>query len=698
MTRASDFGIRLRTIRAGNTETAEDQGWVEELELDLGPERQPRDQAALLLTVAAEIEHALMVQYLYAAYSIHDNFDDTARAGEARGIATRLIQIAREEMGHLISVQNLLHLIGAPVHFGRQHSPYASQLYPFRFKLEPVSKATLAKYVTAESPMTRPDEFDDDKWERVIEIAKEARTANDGQMVRHVGAIFEALIKLFEDPACGLKDADFTFNPVSLQARYDDWGYDPGRRGDTTRRVLVAEFTSQNAAVLRSSALEALKEISEQGEGFGISTDSHFQRFLEIYDDFDRLQKTGASIVRRLATNPSIGGGSTPEDIGSANLADALEASEMQRGVITNGRSRRWAMLFNLRYRLLLDFLAHYMRLDQSNYVSDGPSRGDRTPRGLLLIWAFDQMRHIKRIAEKLVTLPQKDPHDGTMAGPPFQLPFTLALPDIGAGRWRVHLDVVKASQILVTRMRDGTEPKDTDDPFLEDLAFWDAKVISILSALSAGNPVPDNAHPTEFRKVVQSLEEAVRGFSIDVHENFWTNRTRKDFVELHMFNRPIIASDPENDCRFTSEGSQLIGVLGRTMPRFRPLIPPERLSYIQGWIDRQAPDNAPAGQIGIAHERIPSPEDAPAVTAAGFAKSGLKFERDIAPMFRDIDRVLVKKFIGIDLNDPNDIRAHAGELVSRLEAGRLPYDANWPCEKIELFKHWIDNTTQDQE
>ena len=34
------------------------------------PPLEPRDEAVFLLQVAAEVEHALMAQYLYAAYSL----------------------------------------------------------------------------------------------------------------------------------------------------------------------------------------------------------------------------------------------------------------------------------------------------------------------------------------------------------------------------------------------------------------------------------------------------------------------------------------------------------------------------------------------------------------------------------------------------------------------------------------------------
>ncbi|MGH3611472.1 MAG: ferritin-like domain-containing protein, partial [Pseudonocardia sp.] len=97
------------------------------------PPLEPRDEAVFLLTAAAEIEHALMVQYLYAVYSIRvadPNRDELQR------VQSLLTQIAREEMGHLATVQNLLHLVGGPLNFNRESSPFASAIYPFRFTLE----------------------------------------------------------------------------------------------------------------------------------------------------------------------------------------------------------------------------------------------------------------------------------------------------------------------------------------------------------------------------------------------------------------------------------------------------------------------------------------------------------------------------------------------------------------------------------
>ena len=63
--------------------------------------------AVFLLHAAAEIEHSLLIQYLYAAYSIDEQSEqDVNNFGLSWKTTIRLV--AREEMAHLITVQNLL--------------------------------------------------------------------------------------------------------------------------------------------------------------------------------------------------------------------------------------------------------------------------------------------------------------------------------------------------------------------------------------------------------------------------------------------------------------------------------------------------------------------------------------------------------------------------------------------------------------
>ena len=101
--------------------------------IEVLPRLQPRDEAVFLLHTAAEIEHALMVQYLYAAWSLPA--DATGKVGRWR---REVLQVAREEMAHLAAVQNLLRFVGGPLNFDREDFPYRSELYPFPFRLEPL--------------------------------------------------------------------------------------------------------------------------------------------------------------------------------------------------------------------------------------------------------------------------------------------------------------------------------------------------------------------------------------------------------------------------------------------------------------------------------------------------------------------------------------------------------------------------------
>lgn len=100
-----------------------------------------RDYAIELLRIAAEAEHALMVQYLYTAASVEKP------TVEGTNYHRKFLNIAIEEMGHLTSLQNLLLLLGGrdALHMQRDVMRRASDRNPLPFVLEPLSLAALAK-------------------------------------------------------------------------------------------------------------------------------------------------------------------------------------------------------------------------------------------------------------------------------------------------------------------------------------------------------------------------------------------------------------------------------------------------------------------------------------------------------------------------------------------------------------------------
>src|SRR5438128_2627317 len=77
-------------------------------ELKLPPEFTWRGYTIFLLTIAAQIEHSLMVQYLFAGYSLGGpQVPEEHRDGVAAWRQI-VLGIAKEEMGHLVTVQNAL--------------------------------------------------------------------------------------------------------------------------------------------------------------------------------------------------------------------------------------------------------------------------------------------------------------------------------------------------------------------------------------------------------------------------------------------------------------------------------------------------------------------------------------------------------------------------------------------------------------
>jgi hypothetical protein len=61
----------------------------------------------------------------------------------------------------------------------------------------------------------------------------------------------------------------------------------------------------------------------------------------------------------------------------------------------------------------------------------------------------------------------------------------------------------------------------------------------------------------------------------------------------------------------------------------------------------------------------------------------------DIRSLFRPIDVESMEPFF--DLSSYDDVRAHAPEILLRLEEGTMPCDEPWPEEQIGRFRDWMD-------
>jgi hypothetical protein len=180
-------------------------------------------------------------------------------------------------------------------------------------------------------------------------------------------------------------------------------------------------------AATRQQALDALKRIAVQGEGQGIEPDSHYMRFRSIMKNF--LERRGRNGSWRPPTH------AVAEDplIRWPDVDDHAPGN-----AITHPLSEKWGNMFNLRYRMLLTYLSHSFQL-----ARDGT---EARLRGAVIHRVFAEMYNIKAIAGILVRLPLKDPPDRIRAGPPFQMPYTLAISMDPMDRWRLHLELLRGA------------------------------------------------------------------------------------------------------------------------------------------------------------------------------------------------------------------------------------------------------------
>jgi rubrerythrin len=424
----------------------------------------------VLLQMGASIEHALMVQYLYAAYSLRDDVEQARRWREI------LLLIAREEMGHLLTVQNILALLGGPINIDREDYPFDTPFQAFPFQLERLTHGSLACYCYAEMPVglekdpKRAAERDAIRADAEKHVRQQG--GNIGAEVKHVGELYHQIVKILGDRE---KIPDDCFVDAAFgQMSWDDWGR--SYRGEpapkTTTPGGATQTGSERAALFirkvttREQAILALAQLSEQGEGLvevddlmegsnilravrpyvkGIDIgpqDSHYGRLRAMYEEL-RNHRDANEFSWNVPLNPS---SDYSEDRPSAQGT----ASRIR---IESRRSRRWAGLFNVRYRMLLTWLLHALTLTRRH-----PPPATAHLRGQIIHRVFGEMYNMRVIAEILVKSPLKGDQDlkdpkSPRAGPPFQMPFRLTLPPNERDTWRIHKEAIATSLELCEKL-----------------------------------------------------------------------------------------------------------------------------------------------------------------------------------------------------------------------------------------------------
>lgn len=245
-----------------------------------------RDHVIGVLHTAAQIEHAVLIEYLYAAASLSDP--------DSSAVVT---SIAIEEMGHLLTVQNILLAIGAHPYLRRQDQSEEDPHNPFPFRLQPANRDVIACYVAAESP--QPSKLGIFERLELSEIKRVARAHIESTLMGHpgdvgphrLGILYDDLINLFSN-----SDAIQLCSGISMTCSYQASSDEAWAHAGDQRSLIVEQIGSVEHVV------KALRSVAAQGEGFEHAQNSHFHRFRALYRGMKRMRW----IPARLAYEPSV--------------------------------------------------------------------------------------------------------------------------------------------------------------------------------------------------------------------------------------------------------------------------------------------------------------------------------------------------------------------------------------------------------
>jgi hypothetical protein len=385
------------------------------------------EELLIALSEAAELEHSLICQYLYCAYSLKtDQERDGISIADALTFGKwreQILTVARQEMGHLGTVWNLNALIGGAAHVSRANFPQPSgRHYPPKidFALTPFDEESLRRFIEFE----RPEE------ERLLE----ALAPPDPLIYKRVGDLYRQIRKAVET------------------LPEDQLLVDTGAAQDQTS---WSNNVTLKTAVTRQEALAAIDFIIVQGEGTpGSVAGSHFDQFEKLLADLKAHRAAGgAEPARRVVPNPI-----------TAKHRDAVEGTMLRDPIAI-----RAVASFNLLYRCLLDGLRHY--------YSAGTETGDQHQQ---LKMACYRLMHkcLRPLGDLLTRLPAGLDDQQMRAGPSFELYGDEVLTSRPTIVWHLLKARLTAVQDELTKLAG-----ETGDAEFSKVATGVASALQMLSA-----------------------------------------------------------------------------------------------------------------------------------------------------------------------------------------------------------------------
>ena len=349
-----------------------------------------REELIFLLTEASELEHMLMLQYLFAAFSLKTKTGEGLTEEQLVAVKRweRVVsEVAAQEMLHLASASNLLTAIGGAPRFSRPNFPQPAKYYPpgFELALMPFSEKALGSFVFFE----RPEGMEHDAPELQLASEMIAPLIPGGVVVPHeqefatVGHLYRGIEQGFKRLVEKYGEHRVFVGPPEAQAtmRYFWW----------PELVPVTDLASAHAAI---------ETIVEQGEGARSDRDdAHFGMFLRVLVEYLEFKRRDPDFEPARPVTPA-----WVRPPGDAKLPNPT--------LITDPTTAAVADLFNATYEVMLQMLVRF-------FVHTEETEEELQTLSQTAVDAMSLL--IKPLGQLLTTLPVGAEYPGKSAGPNFE-------------------------------------------------------------------------------------------------------------------------------------------------------------------------------------------------------------------------------------------------------------------------------------
>jgi CDGSH-type Zn-finger protein/truncated hemoglobin YjbI len=410
-----------------------------------------REALIYMLCQAAELEHGIMCQYLYAAFTLKQTEAEgltKEEAAAAQSWRKRVSHVAAQEMLHLSLVQNLLSAIGAAPHLSRPNFPQPANYYPagVNLALIPFGETALRHFMFLE----RPEGMDLSDTVGLAAFHRAAPAMTEGDIVPR-GQDFATVGHLYRSIEAGIRHLCEKFG--------EEWLFvGPPRAQATEQYFRWPELVPVTDA---ASAQRAIDEILEQGEGArGHWQSAHFGQFVDILDEYMQLTEA----------NPAF---DPVRPVIPVNVRPAER--DLDIALVTDPVTRRVMDMFNVCYEIVLTILQRFFAHTEET---------DAQLKALADASVTMMLQAIRPLGDLVTQLPAGPEYPGRTVGPSFELFYEsdYVLP---------HR--VAAWVLLTERIRQAAaycEPGAPCDPEVtEALAATKANLNAIADSLAAHLP-----------------------------------------------------------------------------------------------------------------------------------------------------------------------------------------------------------------